>query len=108
MDAESKDIIRFNQTLYHTSSYQNGLHELTLAVAGKNEQPSFPMWVIINKENEIVYRQNSLVKPKDLVGVLKTWFIELWILSNKLWAKSYELMSIEHWVFKIYADEWHK
>ena len=71
INAESKDTIRFNQTLYYPSSYQNGLHELTLAVAGKNEQPSFPMWVIINKENEILYRQNGLVKPKDLVGVLK-------------------------------------
>lgn len=72
IDAESKDTIKFNQTLYHPSSYKNGLHELTLAVVGKNEQPLFPMWVIINKENEIVYRQYGVVKPKDLAGVLKT------------------------------------
>lgn len=72
IDAESKDTIRFNQTLYHPSSYKNGLHELMLDVAGKNEQPLFPMWVIINKENEIVYRQYGVVKLKDLAGVLKT------------------------------------
>lgn len=64
LDAESKDTIIFHHVLYKPSCYENGLHELTLAFAEKHEQPSFPMWVILNKENEILFRQNGLVKPK--------------------------------------------
>lgn len=71
LDAESKDTITFNQTQYHPSPYENGLHDFTFALSGRHEQPSFPMWVILNKDQEILYRHNGLVKPKDLAAVLK-------------------------------------
>ena len=76
LNAESKDSLKFNETLYSPSSYKNGLHEFTLAVSGQNQQPAFPMWVIFNKDYEIIYRQTGLVKPKDLTEVLKTLLAE--------------------------------
>ena len=76
LNAESKDSLKFNETLYRPSSYKNGLHEFTLAVSGQNQQPAFPMWVIFNKDYEIIYRQTGLVKPKDLTEVLKTLLAE--------------------------------
>lgn len=76
LNAESKDTLKFNETLYRPSAYNNGLHEFTLAVTEQNEQPSFPMWVIINADHEIVYRQSGLVKPKKLSEVLKNLISE--------------------------------
>ena len=76
IDAESKDTLKFNKTLYSPSSYKNGLHEFTLAVSGQNEQPAFPMWVIFNAKHEIIYRQSGLVKPKELKEVLRTLLSE--------------------------------
>lgn len=75
LDAESKDSLSFNNILYNPSPYPNGLHEFTLAVSG-SQQPSFPMWVIFNKDHEIIYRQSGLVKTKDLSEVLKTLLSE--------------------------------
>ena len=65
LDAETKDTLLFNKIVYSPSSYKNGLHDFTVAVSAKNEQPSFPMWVIFNAKHELVYRQNGLVKPKE-------------------------------------------
>ena len=72
LDAETKDTLLFNKIVYSPSSYKNGLHDFTVAVSAKNEQPSFPMWVIFNAKHELVYRQNGLVKPKELIVILKT------------------------------------
>ena len=72
LDAESKDTIRFNETVFSPSPYKNGLHDFALAVIAEHQQPSFPLWVIFNKDHEIVYRQSGLVKAKELVHVLKT------------------------------------
>ena len=83
LNAESKDTVKFNNTLYSPSSFKNGLHEFTLAVSGQNEQPSFPMWVIFNKDYEIIYRQTGLVKPKELTEVLKTLLSEASFLFLK-------------------------
>lgn len=76
MDAESKDTLIFDKTVYNPSPYKNGLHEFTLAVSGKNEQPSFPMWVIFNKDHEIVYRESGLINAKDLTQVLKRFLMK--------------------------------
>ena len=76
LDAETKDPLAFNNTTYNPSPYKNGLHELMQAVSGENQQPAFPMWVIFNKDYEIIYRQSGLVKPKDLSEVLKTLIAE--------------------------------
>ena len=76
LNAESKDTLAFNNTTYNPSPYKNGLHELTQAVTGENQQPAFPMWVIFNTDYEIIYRQNGLVKTKDLSEVLKTLLLE--------------------------------
>lgn len=71
LNGESKDTLKFNEKVYGPSLYKNGLHDFTLAVSGKNEQPSFPMWVIFNANHELIYRQSGLVKPKELTEVLK-------------------------------------
>ena len=76
LDAETKDTLLFNKIVYSPSSYKNGLHDFTLAVSGEHQQPTFPMWVIFNKDHEIVYRQSGLVKTKDLAEVLKTFLSE--------------------------------
>ncbi len=76
LDAESKDTLRINETMFSPSPYKNGLHDFALAVSGEHQQPAFPMWVIFNKDNEIVYRQSGLVKTKDLAEVLKTFLSE--------------------------------
>lgn len=76
LNAESTDTLKFNKTIYSPSSYKNGLHEFTLAIAGQKEQPVFPMWVIFNAKHKIVYRQNGLLKPKELKEVLRTLLAE--------------------------------
>ena len=76
LDAESKDTLIFNETVFSPSHYKNGLHDFALAVSGEHQQPSFPIWVIFNKDNEIVYRQSGLIKAKDLAEVLKTLLSE--------------------------------
>lgn len=76
LDAESKDTLRINETVFSPSPYKNGLHDFALAVSGAHQQPSFPMWVIFNKDHKIVYRQSGLVKAKELGHVLKTLLSE--------------------------------
>ncbi|MEO6683611.1 MAG: thioredoxin family protein [Ginsengibacter sp.] len=71
LNAETKDTLKFNNIIFNPSPYKGGIHELALAVSEKNEHPAFPMWVIFNKDYEIIFRKNGLVKPKDLVEVLK-------------------------------------
>ena len=70
LNAESKDTLRINETVFRPSPYKNGVHEFALAVSGEYQPTSFPMWVIFNKNHEIVYRQSGLMKTKELARVL--------------------------------------
>ena len=72
LNGASKESFYFNKQIYKPSPYPNGIHGFTLAISQANEPPSYPMWVIFNKKQEILFRHSGLLKPTQLASVLMT------------------------------------
>lgn len=71
-DAESKETIKFNgkDYQYKPNGAKTGTHELAIALNGANKL-SFPTWLILDTQNQIVFRHNGLLLPKDITQMVE-------------------------------------
>ncbi|MGJ1430370.1 thioredoxin fold domain-containing protein [Sphingobacterium spiritivorum] len=71
LDAGIKENIVFNKQLYRYKS-QEHVHELA-EYLGMDEkgQLSYPCWIILNKNYDIIFRYQGLLAPADLKNVLE-------------------------------------
>ncbi|WP_205510123.1 thioredoxin family protein [Longitalea arenae] len=70
-NAEEKAPLAFHgQTYtYKATGISTGLHELALALAG-DKSVSFPAWVLLNKDYQVLYRYNGVLSPQQLKALL--------------------------------------
>ncbi|WP_207514232.1 thioredoxin family protein [Longitalea luteola] len=71
-DAEEKGSVTFHgQTYaYKATGIATGLHELAVALSG-DKSVSFPAWVLLSKDYEVLFRYNGVLSPQQLKDLLK-------------------------------------
>lgn len=72
-NAEEKRTILFNKATFKFKSTGNtsGIHELAIPLGTINKQLNYPVLCILNSENEIVFQDNSYIKPKEFSLILE-------------------------------------
>ncbi|MCA5003878.1 thioredoxin family protein [Sphingobacterium bovistauri] len=70
-DAERKDKITYQGKEYSfkPSGLNVGTHELASAL-NKSSQISYPSWILVDKEFNPIFKQNSLLKPDQINDLL--------------------------------------
>lgn len=70
-DAERKDEIILQGKVYkfRPKGINLGTHELAIALNG-NSKLSYPSWVLVDEQFNSLFRQNGLLKPKELNQLL--------------------------------------
>lgn len=73
-NAEQKAPVTFHgQTYtYKATGVSTGMHELAVALSG-DKSVSFPAWVLLNKDYQVLFRYNGVLSPqqlKDLVSAI--------------------------------------
>src|SRR5690606_20561540 len=74
-DAETKEDILFNGEVYQytNSGVARGIHELVIALADKKERLSYPLWIVLDKNYNILLCRHGLIEPheiKDISSIL--------------------------------------
>ncbi len=72
-DAELKDSIVFNgkNYAYKSTGLSTGIHELTLALNSTKEEISFPRWVLLDSNYQLLYQHNGVLASRQLGEILK-------------------------------------
>ncbi|MFV8325628.1 thioredoxin family protein [Flavobacterium sp. ZS1P14] len=72
-NAEEKRTILFNKATFRFKSTGNnsGIHELAIPLGTINKQLNYPALCILNSENEIIFQDNSYIKPKEFTLLLE-------------------------------------
>jgi len=72
-NAEEKRSIVFNKTTFQFKPTGNnfGTHELAIALGTVNKQLNFPVFCVLNSENEIVFQHSGYLNPKEFRMILE-------------------------------------
>ncbi|MDN3670502.1 hypothetical protein QWY93_14360 [Echinicola jeungdonensis] len=72
LDAEGKRNIEFDgkNYQYQSQGLSGGVHELAIHLAG-NEHLSYPTWIFLNEQYQVVYRFGGVLKPNDLKTIIR-------------------------------------
>lgn len=64
LDAETKTTILFNKKWYRyiANGLTSGINELAFELGNKKGQLSYPTWVILNKEYQVIFQHQGLIK----------------------------------------------
>ncbi len=75
-NAESKDDIHFHGNTYSFQSVgvSSGIHELAIAFNSGDETLSFPTWIILDSDYNILFKNNGVLSEKQLNEVLNTLY----------------------------------
>lgn len=73
LDAESKEDILFNGYVYKykNSGTTRGIHELVIALAAKKEPITYPLWIVLDQNYNILFRRNGLLEPQEIKEIIK-------------------------------------
>ncbi len=73
-NAESKDDIHFhgNNYSFQSAGVSSGIHELAIALNGGDENLSFPTWIILDSDYNVLFKNNGVLSEKQLNKVLNT------------------------------------
>ncbi len=44
----------------------SGIHELALALSRNKDQPVYPLWIILDKDQKLVYYHEGMLKPETM------------------------------------------
>ncbi|MDN3694577.1 thiol:disulfide interchange protein [Chryseobacterium tructae] len=55
----------------YLSNGSSGIHELALALSKNKEQPVYPLWIFLDKNQNLVYYQEGLITPEKMKQKLK-------------------------------------
>lgn len=72
-NAESKNDITFagQEYVYKASSVSSGMHELALKLGSEKTGISYPTWVLLDKNYQIVFRNSGVLTTSQLNTVMK-------------------------------------
>ena len=75
LNAEEKKPLMFagRQFRFKPTGNGSGYHELATALGSENGQLIFPVLVILNPRNEIIYRQTGFLSASDMQKVLRAF-----------------------------------
>jgi thioredoxin-related protein len=75
-DAESKEDVIFKNVKfsYKPTGYRTGIHDIAQELLSQNEDKSYPVLVIINKDLEILYQYSGFLDEQEVTKIL-TQFI---------------------------------
>ncbi|WP_390452964.1 thioredoxin fold domain-containing protein [Chryseobacterium sp. Alg-005] len=64
---KTKEKIRFqNQQFDYVSNGNSGIHGLALALSKNKNQPVYPLWIFLDKNQNLVYYHEGQLKPEKL------------------------------------------
>jgi thioredoxin-related protein len=71
-DAEAKDSVTFHGHTYNykATGVSTGIHELVIALSGE-KAVSFPAWILLSKDYQVVFRYNGVLSAPQLKELLK-------------------------------------
>lgn len=69
---KTKEKIRFqDQEFNYVSNGNTGIHELALALSKNKTQPVYPLWVFLDKNQNLIYYHEGQLKPEKLKQKLR-------------------------------------
>ncbi|WP_228419592.1 thioredoxin family protein [Chryseobacterium indologenes] len=69
---KTRDKINFQgQEFEYLSNGSSGIHELALALSKNKNQPVYPLWVFLDKNQNLVYYQEGQMTPQQMKQKLK-------------------------------------
>lgn len=69
---KTKERIRFQgRNFEYLSNGGSGIHELALALSKNKEQPVYPLWIFLDKNQNLVYYHEGLLTPENMKQKLK-------------------------------------
>jgi thioredoxin-related protein len=73
-NAESRDEVIFNQTVfkYKPKGLHSGINELALLLAGETKELSYPYWVVLDENYNVLTSHRGYLKSKNLMVLLKS------------------------------------
>lgn len=64
---KTKETIHFqNQDFEYLQNGNSGIHELALALSKNKNQPVYPLWVFLDKHQNLVYYQEGQMTPEKM------------------------------------------
>lgn len=64
---KTKERIRFQgRDFDYLSNGSSGIHELALALSKNKEQPVYPLWIFLDKNQNLVYYHEGLLNPEKM------------------------------------------
>ncbi|WP_228435809.1 thiol:disulfide interchange protein [Chryseobacterium pennipullorum] len=64
---KTKDKIRFqNREFEYLPNGNSGIHELALALSKNKNQPVYPLWVFLDKHQNLIYYQEGQMTPEKM------------------------------------------
>lgn len=64
---KTKETIHFqNQDFEYLQNGNSGIHELALALSKNKNQPVYPLWVFLDKHQNLVYYQEGQMAPEKM------------------------------------------
>lgn len=64
---KTKEKIRFqDQEFTYLSNGNTGIHQLALALSKNKNQPVYPLWIFLDKNQNLVYYHEGQLKPEKL------------------------------------------
>lgn len=64
---KTRDKINFQgQEFEYLANGSSGIHELALALSKNKEQPVYPLWIFLDKDQNLVYYQEGLLTPDKM------------------------------------------
>lgn len=64
---KTKETIHFqNQDFEYLQNGNSGIHELALALSKNKNQPVYPLWIFLDKHQNLVYYQEGQMTPEKM------------------------------------------
>jgi thiol-disulfide isomerase/thioredoxin len=68
---KTKEKINFQGREFgYLSNGNSGIHELALALSKNKNQPVYPLWIILDKNQNLIYYHEGQLKPKEMMQKL--------------------------------------
>nr|WP_315031424.1 thiol:disulfide interchange protein [uncultured Chryseobacterium sp.] len=69
---KTRDKIHFQgQEFEYLANGNSGIHELALALSKNKNQPVYPLWIFLDKNQNLIYYQEGLITPGKMKEKLK-------------------------------------
>lgn len=64
---KTKDKIRFQgREFRYLQNGNSGIHDLALALSKNKNQPVYPLWIVLDKDQKLVYYHEGLLAPETM------------------------------------------